>query len=129
MELNQVTLPTLDLETAIAFYKTLGFVEIVHSPPRYARFECSPGGPSLSLHRVDSLAKGPGGMIYFECSDLDATVQRLQAAGLEFEHEPIDQDWLWREARLKDPDGNSLCLYYAGDNRLNPPWRVGGSEP
>ena len=33
--------------------------------------------------------------------------------------------WLWREARLVDPSGNVICLYHAGENRLNPPWRVG----
>ena len=25
---------------------------------------------------------------------------------------------------LQDPDGNPLCLYHAGENRLNPPWRL-----
>jgi hypothetical protein len=25
---------------------------------------------------------------------------------------------------LRDPDGNILCLYHAGDNRRNPPWRL-----
>ena len=37
---------------------------------------------------------------------------------------PTDQPWLWREAYLNDPDGNPLCLYHAGENRLNPPWRL-----
>ncbi|MEM7380928.1 MAG: VOC family protein, partial [Bacteroidota bacterium] len=37
---------------------------------------------------------------------------------------PRDQSWLWREARLKDPDGNTLILYHAGENRKNPPWRI-----
>ena len=41
-----------------------------------------------------------------------------------FESEPIDQTWLWREAYLKDPNGNQICLFYAGENRLNPPWRL-----
>ena len=27
-------------------------------------------------------------------------------------------------AYLRDPDGNRLCLYFAGENRVNPPWRV-----
>ncbi|HZO78526.1 MAG TPA: hypothetical protein VFB39_10820 [Solirubrobacteraceae bacterium] len=33
---------------------------------------------------------------------------------LEFERRPMDQPWLWREARLRDPDGNWLCLFNAG---------------
>jgi hypothetical protein len=32
--------------------------------------------------------------------------------------------WLWREARLRDPDGHRVCLYRAGQNRKNPPWRL-----
>jgi len=27
-------------------------------------------------------------------------------------------------AESVDPSGNVVCLYHAGDNRLNPPWRV-----
>ena len=63
-------------------------------------------------------------LIYFECAELDQTVARLQAEGVEFSLLPTDQPWLWREAYLQDPDGNPLCLYYAGENRLNPPWRI-----
>ena len=32
--------------------------------------------------------------------------------------------YLWREARLRDPDGHQIRLYDAGVNRLNPPWRI-----
>ena len=39
-------------------------------------------------------------------------------------HDAVDQPWLWREARLQDPSGNVICRYHAGENRLNPPWRV-----
>lgn len=38
--------------------------------------------------------------------------------------EPTDMDYLWREAVLHDPSGNRIKLYWAGENRLNPPWRV-----
>jgi hypothetical protein len=35
-----------------------------------------------------------------------------------------DRPYLWREAVLRDPSGNRIKLYHAGENRLNPPWRV-----
>ena len=41
-----------------------------------------------------------------------------------FDRLPTDERWLWREARLKDPAGNVLCLFHAGENRKNPPWRI-----
>ena len=39
-------------------------------------------------------------------------------------NESVDQPFLWREAILNDPSGNKIKLYWAGDNRLNPPWRI-----
>jgi hydroxymethylpyrimidine/phosphomethylpyrimidine kinase len=63
--------------------------------------------------------------VYFECADLDQTVARLLAAGVLFDSLPADQPWLWREARLRDPAGNPLCLFWAGPNRRHPPWRIG----
>ena len=124
MNLNQVTLPTLDLERSAAFYRALGFVQIVASPPRYARFECPDGGATFSLHLVPAMPAGSGVVVYFECSDLDERCEALGKLGIRFESGPADQPWLWREARLRDPDGNELCLYRAGENRRFPPWRV-----
>ena len=124
MNLNQVTVPCADLAASVAFYRALGLRQIVSSPPDYARFECPVGGSTFSLHRTSQLP-GDGVVVYFELEDLDATVSRLKSAGLEFESEPRDQPWLWREAYLRDPAGNRICLFHAGVNRLNPPWRIG----
>lgn len=124
MNLNQVTVPSRDLPKAISFYRTLGLTLIVEALPDYARFQCANGNATFSLHWVEQLPVGDGVHIYFECKDLDAYVDELINKGIEFEELPSDKSWLWREARLKDPDGNSLILYYAGENRLNPPWRL-----
>jgi hypothetical protein len=48
----------------------------------------------------------------------------LQSRGYIFENAPRDEPWLWREARLRDPDDNVICLFFAGQNRKFPPWRV-----
>jgi hydroxymethylpyrimidine/phosphomethylpyrimidine kinase len=124
MNLNQVTLPCLDYDESVAFYRALGFVQIVDSPPRYARFECE-AGATFSLHLVDRdrLAVGAT-VVYFETEQLDSKVANLKQQGFVFESEPVDQSWLWREAYLKDPTGNLICLYYAGKNRRYPPWRM-----
>ncbi|WP_118950196.1 VOC family protein [Taibaiella helva] len=124
MNLNQVTLPSPDLQRSVAFYRQLGLTLIVDALPRYARFVCPDGSSTLSLHLSDRLAEGPAIAIYFKCEDLDDRVAMLQATGIKMETLPEDQPWLWREARLRDPDGNQLVLYYAGENRLNPPWRI-----
>ncbi|MBO0343575.1 MAG: VOC family protein [Bacteroidota bacterium] len=128
MNLNQVTVPSLDLEKSIPFYEKLGLKLIVESLPHYARFECPDGGSTFSIHLTDKLPKGEGVYVYFECDDLDQRVENLKKEGIQFDQEPVDQRWLWREARLKDLDGNQLILFYAGENRLNPPWRINGAD-
>lgn len=124
MNLNQVTVPSLDLKKSIPFYQKLGLKLIVHTHANYARFECPDGSSTFSLHRVDELPNGNGIWIYFECENLDEKVEELLKKGIEFEELPNDKSWLWREARLKDLDGNQLILFYAGENRVNPPWKL-----
>jgi predicted enzyme related to lactoylglutathione lyase len=124
MNLNQITVPSLDVAKSILFYEMLGLKLIVRSLPKYARFECPDGTSTFSIHEVDSLPKDNGITIYFECDELDKTVLSLIEKGISIDEMPIDKSWLWREARLKDPDNNQLILYYAGENRLNPPWRI-----
>lgn len=123
MELNQVTLPAIDVAGSVAFYRNMGFELIVDSP-HYARFKSTVGDATFSVHKVDGAPESCEMIVYFECSSLDEQVAALQAKGIEFTQAPRDERWLWREARLLDPSGNVLCLYQAGENRLNPPWRV-----
>lgn len=124
MKLNQITVPTISLESSIEFYQKLGLKLIVHSTEKYARFLCPVNDSTFSLHVVDALPVGPGVYVYFECDDLDDYVKSLVDKGIKFDELPEDRSWLWREARLKDPDGNQLILFFAGENRINPPWRI-----
>jgi len=124
MNLNQVTVPSLNLEKSIPFYQKLGLKLIVKALPHYARFECPDGDSTFSIHKVEELPRGDGIYVYFECNDLDAQVGKLRANGIVFQETPSDRPWLWREARLKDMDNNKLILFYGGENRKNPPWRI-----
>jgi catechol 2,3-dioxygenase-like lactoylglutathione lyase family enzyme len=128
MNLNQITIPSLNVEKAVVFYKTLGLHLIVDAIPRYVRFECPNGGSTFSIHQTEKLPQGEGIYVYFECEHLDQHVDELKSKGIKFDQLPADQGWLWREARLKDLDGNQLILFYGGENRLNPPWRIESSE-
>jgi catechol 2,3-dioxygenase-like lactoylglutathione lyase family enzyme len=128
MRLNHVTVTVSDIERAVEFYEQLGLRQIVADHPHYARFECPDGDSTLSLHGVGPGAEVPasGTTIHFECDALDETVAELKAKGLAFDMDPTDQPYLWREAILRDPDGNVIFLFRAGENRLNPPWRLKG---
>jgi catechol 2,3-dioxygenase-like lactoylglutathione lyase family enzyme len=124
MNLNQITIPSINLEKSIQFYQALGLKLIVKSLPHYARFECPAGNATFSIQQVEKLPTGNGIHIYFECDNLDEYVNELIIKGIIFEEMPNDKNWLWREAHLKDSDNNHLILYYAGENRLNPPWKL-----
>ena len=123
LRLNQVTVTGTNYERSVDFYTRLGLKQIVDNPPDYARFETS-GGVTLSV-QIDPEEKIIATTaIYLECDDLDSRVEQLARSGLPFEHGPRNQPWMWREARLRDPDGNIIFLYKAGEARRFPPWRM-----
>lgn len=124
MNLNQVTIYSKKPVETVEFFELLGLKRIVDSLPRYARLECPDGESTLSVHVDDDATENRTVVLYFECEDLDAKTVQLRSSGLEFDEDPKDRSWLWREAYLKDPNGNRICLFYAADNRKNPPWRV-----
>ena len=128
MNLNQITVPSTHVDRAVAFYQKLGLELIVKSSSYNARFQCPNGDSTFSIHQVEQVPKGGGIYVYFECEDLDVRVEKLRKLGFEFDLLPTDQPWLWREARLRDPDGNQLILYWAGVNRKDPPWKLKGEK-
>ncbi|HVU29866.1 MAG TPA: bifunctional hydroxymethylpyrimidine kinase/phosphomethylpyrimidine kinase [Sphingomicrobium sp.] len=122
--LNQVTVTGTNYERSVDFYRRLGLKQIVDSPDTgYARFETA-GGVTFSV-QIDPEEKIIAtSAIYLECDDLDERVEQLARSGIAFEHGPRNQPWMWREARLRDPDGNIIFFYKAGENRRFPPWRM-----
>jgi catechol 2,3-dioxygenase-like lactoylglutathione lyase family enzyme len=126
MRLNQITLPVSDIPRSKAFYEKLGFRLLVDSP-HYSRFLAPEGDTTFSIH-VESGPIHPGAVIYLECEDVDARHRELAALGMAFDYAPRDERWLWREALLHDPDGHPIKLYHAGENRIDPPWRVGSQD-
>jgi hydroxymethylpyrimidine/phosphomethylpyrimidine kinase len=122
--LNQVTVTGTNYERSVEFYSRLGLGQIVDSPENgYARFETA-GGATFSV-QIDPEEKIIATTaVYLECDDLDERVELLARSGIAFEHGPRNQPWMWREARLRDPDGNIIFLYKAGEARRYPPWRV-----
>jgi hydroxymethylpyrimidine/phosphomethylpyrimidine kinase len=123
LRLNQVTVTGKDYGKMVDFYRRLGLKQIVDSPDnQYARFEA--GAATFSIQCDADAEIGETVAIYFECDDLDERVERLARSGFPFEHGPRNQPWDWREARLRDPSGNTIFLYRAGEARRFPPWRI-----
>ena len=123
--LNQVTVTGKDYAAMVAFYRAIGLTQIVDAPTNnYARFQTG-GGATFSVQIDPEEDTSESTAVYFECDDLDQRVERLARGGMAFEHGPRDQPWMWREARLRDPAGNTVFLYKAGEARRFPPWRMG----
>ena len=86
MDLNQVTLPARDLAASIAFYRRMGFEQIVDDV-HYARFKSLVGTATFSLH-ADPDAVPSTTLIYFECTALDLQVAELEAKGIVVSQQP-----------------------------------------
>lgn len=123
MNLNQVTIGSTDLARSERFYSSLG-LRLIVSDGHYLRFECPEGESTFSVELVEGAPADTTLTIYFETDRIDAEYARLVEAGVLFDQEPTDMPWLWREARFRDPDAHRLCLYHAGVNRKDPPWRL-----
>ena len=123
MKLNQITLPSHNLSETIQFYKQLG-CELIVDTPHYLRFKAP--GNDVTFSFILSDVANPT-TIYFELESehaLEQNVKQLIENGISFTSKPEAQRYLWHEATLVDPSGNHIKLYFAGDNRLNPPWKV-----
>ncbi|HEX4033485.1 MAG TPA: VOC family protein [Solirubrobacteraceae bacterium] len=63
---------------------------------------------------VDALAalvaKGALNGVHFHTDDLDATFEKVRAAGAEIVQEPTDQPWGARDCAVRDPSGNLLRI-------------------
>jgi catechol 2,3-dioxygenase-like lactoylglutathione lyase family enzyme len=122
MNLNQVTLPVKNMEEAVHFYLLLGFTQIVDTP-HYARFRCPEGDATFSLSLQETDFENAA-IIYFEHERLEEWCADIESKGIKLEQAPTEQAYLWKEAIVLDPSGNKIKLYWAGENRLTPPWKV-----
>jgi predicted enzyme related to lactoylglutathione lyase len=78
-----------------------GGIEIVLEAPEMGRGEDAP-----QLHTL--LAKGQLTGAMFSVDDLDATFERVRAAGTEIMQEPTDMFYGVRDCAFRDPSGNHL---------------------
>lgn len=125
MQLNQLLIYATDVKKSAAFYVKLG-CEIVVFGDEYIRLLDPAGQTTFSLAKTDKPPSPDNVHLYFECAskaELAKKVKSLKAQKIDIS-EPTDQRWLWREAETYGPDGYKIKLYYAGENRIFPPWGV-----
>jgi len=68
------------------------------------------GSPADADAVAALVAKGALNGVHFRTDDLDATFEKLQAAGAEIVQEPTDQPWGTRDLAVRDPSGNLVRI-------------------
>ena len=123
-------LPLDDPDAARAFYRdTLGFevrMDVGYNGLHWITVG-PPGQPDTSIVLfppsatpgltdderrtiAEMMAKGSYGTLLLASADLDATFERVQAAGAEVVQEPTDQPYGVRDCAFRDPAGNLLRI-------------------
>ena len=110
-----VSVPTRDLEGAVAFYGTvLGLRRSMYKPERnFAEFETG----TVTLSVVDPERMGIGDFkpnanhLALQVEDVPAARTRLQERGVEFMGDIFDTG-VCHMAFFADPDGNALMLHH-----------------
>jgi catechol 2,3-dioxygenase-like lactoylglutathione lyase family enzyme len=68
------------------------------------------GSPADADAVASLVAKGALNGVHFHTDDLDATFEKLRAAGAEVVQEPTDQPWGTRDLAVRDPSGNLVRI-------------------
>jgi catechol 2,3-dioxygenase-like lactoylglutathione lyase family enzyme len=68
------------------------------------------GSPADNDALAGLIAKGALNGVHFHSDDLDATFEKVRAAGAEIVQEPTDQPWGTRDFAIRDPSGNLLRI-------------------
>lgn len=128
--IHQSFLPHSDPDESVAFYTdVLGFevrldvgyekmrwitVGPPNQPDTSIVLEPPCPDPSVSDAERDMIrammAKGTYAGVNLASADLDATFERIEAAGAEIVQEPIDQDYGLRDCAVRDPAGNLIRI-------------------
>ena len=128
--INASFLPHTDPEASLAFYRdVLGFevrgdvgyngmrwitVGPVGQPDTSVVLEPPVADPGVTDEErktiVEMMAKGTYAFLNLATPDVDATFERLVAAGAEVVQEPVDQPYGVRDCAFRDPAGNLLRI-------------------
>ncbi|MFI9814432.1 VOC family protein [Saccharothrix variisporea] len=126
MKLSHTFIQVHDQDIALAFYRdVIGLKPCVDAdmgewrwltmtPPDQPEVQIALADPIMARSPEDAvtvrelLAKGAMDGVIFEVDDVDATFERIRAAGAEVVQEPIDQPYAVRDCAFRDPSGNMI---------------------
>ena len=109
--ISAVTLLTIDMDKAVAFYESLGFHLLYGGPEApFTSFQVGAGYLNLQLDPAAPARKAVWGRIVFWVDDVDAMYQRALEAQFDPETAPTDAAWGERYFHIHDPDGHELSF-------------------
>ncbi len=108
--ISAVTLATHDMESAVRFYRSLGF-DLLHGGET-AAFSSFGAGPNYLnlIAQPEQRHWSWWGRLIFYVDDVDAMYELALRAGLEPSTLPRDAEWGERYFHLTDPDGHELSF-------------------
>jgi extradiol dioxygenase family protein len=119
-----ISIPVPDRPTGAAFYSdTLGLKRNGLSSDEWPEFEAGNATIVVAGQREEDVLlntpeqtgdafKAGNYSISLRVADVGATMERLQGAGVQFEHPQVYDSSVCHMAFLKDPDGNALILHH-----------------
>jgi catechol 2,3-dioxygenase-like lactoylglutathione lyase family enzyme len=108
--ISAVTLLTVDMVEAVAFYQVLGFHLLYGGQEaHFTSFRVGTGYLNLQLDPVGS-PRGLWGRVVLWVDDVDAMYRRALMAGFDPETSPADAPWGERYFHIHDPDGHELSF-------------------
>jgi catechol 2,3-dioxygenase-like lactoylglutathione lyase family enzyme len=127
LTLSQCFVIVHDPDLALAFYRdTLGLElrnDVARGDFRWITVGATPqpgvaivltnylnGSPADGDALAALVAKGALNGVHFHTDDLDATFEKLRAAGAEIVQEPTEQPWGTRDCAVRDPSGNLVRI-------------------
>ena len=116
-----VSIPVSDQDRAKRFYTdVLGFTELIDSPlssdMRWVMLGLPAGGTRIALVTwFESMPAGSLNGTVLACDDLEATLTDLEARGLSFAEEEVQEAPWGRWKTFTDPDGNGWVLQQSAD--------------
>ncbi|MDB5211050.1 MAG: hypothetical protein JWQ30_1877 [Sediminibacterium sp.] len=114
-EVTAITITTPDLDTSSAFYKKLGFDEIMRSDFPFPWIQVSDGALLMMLRKDDK----PYIALTYYVKDIEASVKLIEDVGLVFAEIPKPSDFV-RKYLLRTPDGANISLIHIPDGFMQP---------
>jgi len=104
---STVTVFTRDPAMLAQWYSSYADCRIMTATPAFVMLDA--GSDTAIAFHVGEPPGQPGAVqFHLDVEDVDATVRRLEAAGIVFDEQPTDQPWGVRSASCRDPAGHGV---------------------